>query len=146
MRKYDAFGYKAFEAELATPDFLAVAQSARRNIGRLGDERFTLGAVINPGFTATVSAVAQSLGKECLPRDEQRRGTELLYYCRGRVLSPGAALPPAGGDALETGSSITCLAHSRNRVGQAPARLPPAEFAWRKLSGRRLTYFETSSS
>jgi len=58
VRKYDAFGYRTYEAELATLDFLATAQATRRNIDRLGQSRFTLGTVINPGFTATVTAVA----------------------------------------------------------------------------------------
>ncbi|MGH6690535.1 MAG: hypothetical protein ACRD5G_14490 [Candidatus Acidiferrales bacterium] len=58
VRKYDAFGYKLYETELATLDFFASAQSARRNIDRLGQSRFSLGAVINPGFTATVTALA----------------------------------------------------------------------------------------
>lgn len=58
VRKYDAFGYKLYETELATLDFFASAQSARRNIDRLGQSRFSLGSVINPGFTATVTALA----------------------------------------------------------------------------------------
>ena len=83
VRKYDAFGYKAFEAELATPDFLAVAQSARRNIGRLGDERFTLGAVINPGFTPTVTAVAADPATQEL---WVAMGAVLLHFDREGVL------------------------------------------------------------
>lgn len=103
VRKYDAFGYKAYESELATPDFLAAAQTARRNIGRLGDERFTLGPVINPGFTPTVTAVAAdpvtqeiwvALGAVLLhfDRDGVRRQTYRLFTADGNRVEASAIL------------------------------------------------------
>jgi hypothetical protein len=94
IRKYDAYGYKLFEAELATLDYLALAQNARRNIDRLGQERFTLGPIINPGYKPTVTALAAdpesrelfvAIGGQLLhfDRDGNRRQTYRLFTQRG---------------------------------------------------------------
>ncbi len=103
IRKYDAFGYKLYEAELATPDFLASAQTARRNIDRLGESRFTLGPIINPGYKPTVTAVAAdpqtrelwvALGAQLLhfDRDGNRRQTYRLFTKDGVRVEASALL------------------------------------------------------
>lgn len=102
VRKYDAYGYKLYEAELATLDFLASAQNARRNIDRLGQERFNLGPVINPGYKPTVTALAAdpqtrelwvALGAQLLHFDAEgvRRQTYRLFT-RGGVRVEASAL------------------------------------------------------
>jgi hypothetical protein len=82
VRKYDAYGYKLYESELATLDFLASAQTARRNIDRLGQERFNLGPLINPGFKPTVTALAPD------PQTQElfvAIGAQLLHFDREGV-------------------------------------------------------------
>ncbi len=113
IRKYDAYGYKLFEAELATLDYLALAQNARRNIDRLGTERFTLGPIINPGYKPTVTAVAAdpesrelfvAIGGQLLhfDRDGNRRQTYRLFTQRGVRVEASALLVEA--DRLIVGS------------------------------------------
>lgn len=107
VRKYDAYGYKLFEAELATLDYLALAQNARRNIDRLGQSRFTLGPIINPGYKATVTAVAAdpqsrevfvAIGGQLLhfDREGNRRQTYRLFTQRGVRVEASALLVEAG--------------------------------------------------
>jgi hypothetical protein len=106
IRKYDAYGYKLYEAELATLDYLALAQNARRNIDRLGQERFTLGAVISPGYKPTVTAVAAdpdsrelfvAIGGQLLhfDREGNRRETYRLFTQRGVRVEASALLVEA---------------------------------------------------
>lgn len=113
IRKYDAYGYKLFEVELATLDYLALAQNARRNIDRLGTERFTLGPIINPGYKPTVTAVAAdpesrelfvAIGGQLLhfDRDGNRRQTYRLFTQRGVRVEASALLVEA--DRLIVGS------------------------------------------
>lgn len=103
VRKYDAYGYKMYEAELATLDYLALAQNARRNIDRLGQSRFTLGPIINPGYKPTVTAVAAdpdsrelfvAIGGQLLhfDREGNRRQTYRLFTQRGVRVEASALL------------------------------------------------------
>jgi hypothetical protein len=113
VRKYDAYGYKLFEAELATLDYLALAQNARRNIDRLGQSRFTLGPIISPGYKPTVTAVAAdpesrelfvAIGGQLLhfDREGNRRQTYRLFTQRGVRVEASALLVEA--DRLIVGS------------------------------------------
>lgn len=58
VRKYDRFGFKQYETELATPEFQPAAQAVRRNLDRLSQSRFTLGAFNAPPVPRTVTALA----------------------------------------------------------------------------------------
>jgi hypothetical protein len=133
IRKYDAYGYKLFEAELATLDYLALAQNARRNIDRLGTERFTLGPIINPGYKPTVTAVAAdpesrelfvAIGGQLLhfDRDGNRRQTYRLFTQRGVRVEASALLVEA--DRLLVGSDAQGVFEFPRP--DKPATKPPA--------------------
>ncbi len=58
VRKYDRFGFKQYETQLATLDFQPSAQAARRNLDRLSQSRFAIGAFNAPPLPRTVTALA----------------------------------------------------------------------------------------
>jgi len=137
VRKYDAYGYKMFEAELATLDYLALAQNARRNIDRLGQSRFTLGAIISPGYKPTVTAVAAdpdtsavfiAIGGQLLhfDREGNRRQTYRLFTNRGVRVEASALLVEA--DRLIVGSETQGIFEfpRPDKPAPKPSATPPA--------------------
>jgi hypothetical protein len=97
VRKYDRFGYAAFEVSLSTPEFAPRAQALRREIFRLTEERVlpVLKPVVNAiGVEPETQQLWVALGDELLlfDRDGNRRRSYRTFTPEGARLEPVAIL------------------------------------------------------
>jgi len=97
VRKYDRFGYDAFEISLSTPEFAPQAQALRREIFRLSEQRAApvLKPVVNAiGVEPETQQLWVALGDELLlfDRDGNRRRSFRTFTPEGARLEPVAIL------------------------------------------------------